>query len=83
MLVGNPTRFLYELANKPSEIFAYFHCRILVYNSSTTFETMGSNGTKRNTGKSNIDAEDKIDSQPIDVETPAKDITIKHHMHLR
>jgi len=44
---------------------------------------MGSNGTKGNTGKPNIAAEDKIDGQPIDVETPAKDITIKHHMHLR
>ena len=44
---------------------------------------MGSNGTKGNTGKPNIAAEDKIDGQPIDVETPAKDITIKQHMHLR
>jgi len=44
---------------------------------------MDSNGTKRNTGKSNIDAEDKIDGQPIDVEIPVKDITIKHYMHLR
>ena len=30
---------------------------------------MGSNGTKGNIGKPNIDAEDKIDGQPIDVET--------------
>jgi len=83
MLVGNPTRFLYELTNKPSEIFTYTHCPILVYKSSTIFGTMGSNGTKRNTGKPNIDAEDKIDGKPIDIESPAKDITIKHHMHLR
>jgi hypothetical protein len=44
---------------------------------------MGTNGTKKNTGKSNTDAEDRIDDIPIDVETPAKDITIKHHIHLR
>jgi len=83
VLVGNPTRILYELANKPSEISAHIHCRILVYKYSAIFETMGSNGTKRNTWKPNINAEDKIDGQPIDVEIPAKDITIKHHMHLR
>ena len=39
---------------------------------------MGSNGTKRNTGKPNIDAEDKIDGKPIYVETPAKDPLSKH-----
>jgi len=39
---------------------------------------MDSNGTKRNTGKPNIDAEDKIDGKPIDVETPAKDPLSKH-----
>jgi len=43
---------------------------------------MGTNGTKKNTGKLNTNAEDKIDDIPIDVETPAKDITINHHMHL-
>jgi hypothetical protein len=44
---------------------------------------MGTNSTKKITGKPNTNAEDKIDDIPIDVEIPAKDITINHHMHLR
>jgi hypothetical protein len=79
----NPTRFLYELVDIPSKISPYIHCRILDYRSSAIVGTMGTNGTKKNTGKLNTNAEDKIDDIPIDVETPAKDITINHHMHLR
>jgi len=37
---------------------------------------MGTNGTKKNTGKPNTDAEDKIDDKPIDVETPTKDTSL-------
>lgn len=51
------------------------------YRSSTIVGTMGTNGTKKNTGKLNTNAEDKIYDIAIDVETPTKDITINHHMH--
>ena len=44
--------------------------------TSTIVGTMGTNGTKKNTGKPNTDAEDKIDDKPIDVETPTKDTSL-------
>jgi hypothetical protein len=44
---------------------------------------VGTNGTKKITGKPNTNTEDKIDDIPVDVEIPAKDITINHRMHLR
>jgi hypothetical protein len=68
------------LVDEPFKISPYIHCRILDYRSSTI---IGTNNTKKITGKPNTNAEDKIDDIPIDVEIPAKDITINHHMHLR
>ena len=79
----NPTRFLYELVDIPSKISPYIHCSILDYRTSTIVSTVGTNGTKKITGKPNTNTEDKIDDIPIDVETPVKDITINHHTHLR
>ncbi|RLM73128.1 hypothetical protein C2845_PM15G12750 [Panicum miliaceum] len=79
----NPTRFLYELVSIPSKISPHIHCRVLVYRSSTIAGTKSTYGTKQNTGKPNTDTEDKNSDKPIDVKTHAKDMIIKHHMHLR
>lgn len=59
------------------------YCCDLDYRSSTIAGTMGTNSTRKNTRKSNTDAEDRNNNKLVDVENYAKDITIKHHKYLR
>jgi hypothetical protein len=66
----------------PAKISPHIHCRVLVYRSSTVAGTKGTDGTKKNIGKSNTDEEDKNDDTPVDVETHAKDMAIKLKVHL-